>query len=296
MSSFDFTRLHSDLLAVEQRLLSYGAKAVADEISLNQLFADHLASGGSRTRASLALAAGQALDLPPPASIAVATAVELLHQASLIHDDLQDNDSTRRGQEAVWSVAGSSSAICLGDDLIGGAFQELAMISESHIQHLPRLVTLLSRGISVMAAGQTLDCQWSPKSQTTLQQYEEIVRHKSGPLLGLPIALILVLADGSDDEVAQILRGASSIGIAYQLADDLLDRDEDRGHRLNGYWVLAECLPTGADPEAMLRERFEYHLEHARHSVRNLPSYCPQAFDILIDALYQKYPAFREAA
>lgn len=296
MPSFDFTKLPIDLQTVEQRLFNYGAKAVASEISLNQLFINHLTSGGSRTRASLALAAGQTLDLPAPAAIAVATAVELLHQASLIHDDLQDNDATRRGQAAVWRVAGSSSAICLGDDLIGGAFQELAMIPESHIHHLPRLVTMLSKGISVMAAGQTLDCQWSPESEIGIEEYEEIVRHKSGPLLGLPIALILVLAGGSDDEVTQILGGASSIGIAYQLADDLLDRDDDRGHRLNGYWVLSERLPHGADPEEMLRARFEYHLEHARHSVRNLPAYCPQAFDLLIDALYQKYPALREAA
>ncbi len=296
MPSFNFAALQPDLEAVENRLASYGAQPIGSEVSLNTLFVNHLASGGSRTRAALAVAAGQALALPTAVRVSVATAVELLHQASLIHDDVQDKDATRRGQAAVWSVAGTPSAICLGDDLIGAAFQELAMLPETHTQLLPKLVTMLSRGISVMAAGQTLDCQWSPENHTAIDEYEEIVRHKSGPLLGLPIALTLILSGGSDDDALQVLKGASSIGIAYQLADDLLDRDEDRDQRLNGYWVLAEHLPTGVDPEHALRERFEYHLGAAKAAVQHLPPYCPLAFDVLIDALYQKYPSFKEAA
>ena len=296
MQAFDFSLLDNDLIELEHRLRQYGSKPVKDEVSLNQLFIDHLSSGGSRTRAILALAAGHSQNLSAPARLSIAASVELLHQASLIHDDVQDEDSTRRGQAAVWTVAGISSAICLGDDLIGAAFEELALLPEPHIQQLPRLITMLSRGISVMAAGQTIDCQWTPNSHLLFDDYERIVRHKSGPLLGLPIAMVLALSEGTDDQVTRVLAGASSIGVAYQLADDLVDKADDFNHRLNGFWVLADQITDGSDPETVLRLRFEWHLNHARESVKMLPDFCIQAFEVLIQALHQKYPSFKAAA
>ncbi|HBX27073.1 MAG TPA: hypothetical protein DEF72_06535 [Gammaproteobacteria bacterium] len=296
MSTFDFSLLQDDLIELEKKLRGYGSNSVRDEISLNKLFVDHLASGGSRTRAMLALAAGHSRALDQAARLSIATSVELLHQASLIHDDVQDEDSTRRGKAAVWTVAGTASAICLGDDLIGAAFEELALLPKTHIHHLPRLVTMLSRGISVMAAGQTIDCQWTPNSHTTFGDYEQIVRHKSGPLLGLPIAMVLALTNGSDEQVMRVLAGASSIGVAYQLADDLCDQVEDYNQRLNGYWVLAEQITEGSDPEVALRQRFNWHLEHARENVKSLPKFCIDAFEVLIQALHEKYPTFRAAA
>ena len=174
MSTVDFSLLQDDLVELERKLRGYGSKPVRNEVSLNQLFVDHLASGGSRTRAMLALAAGHSQSLDQQARLSIATSVELLHQASLIHDDVQDEDSTRRGQAAVWAVAGKSSAICLGDDLIGAAFEELALLPKTHIHELPRLVTMLSRAVSVMAAGQTIDCQWKPNSHTSFADYEPV--------------------------------------------------------------------------------------------------------------------------
>ena len=296
MSTFDFCYLKEDLQQIEKRLVQYGAKAVKNEISLNELFVNHLASGGSRTRALLALAAGQSLGLPKSLSLAIASSIELLHQASLIHDDVQDQDSLRRSRAAVWIVAGTSSAICLGDELIGAAFEELAAIPYPYSSELPRLIKMLSRAISVMAAGQTLDCKWSTRSQLSFEDYEQIVKQKSGPLLGLPMAMILAASGGTDYEIGRIFGGASSIGVAYQLADDLSDRAEDAGNRLNGFWVLKECITDGNDPENVLRQRFEWHLRNARESFESLPPFCIEAFDTLISALHHKYPSFKVAA
>ena len=119
---------------------------------------------------------------------------------------------------------------------------------------------------------------------------------KSGPLLGLPIAMVLALANGSDEQVIRVLAGASSIGVAYQLADDLCDQVEDYNQRLNGYWVLAEKITDSSDPEVALRQRFDWHLGHARRSVKSLPQFCIDAFEVLIQALHEKYPTFRAAA
>jgi len=286
----------NELEILEARLAAYGAVAVGSEVSLNTVFQKHLASGGSRTRAQLALSAGQRLHLPDSVRFPIATAVELLHQASLIHDDIQDQDTLRRGQHAVWQFAGTSAAICLGDDLIAAAFEELALIPAPYNAHLARLIVMLSRGVSVMAAGQTLDCQWTKNTATSFDAYEQIVRHKSGPLLGLPVAMVLAVADGTDHDVTQILAAASSIGVAYQLADDLMDRDEDHEERLNGYWVIARHAEPGVDPEVLLRQRFDWHLERAREIASKLPEVCVVAFDALIDALHAKYPTLQKVA
>jgi geranylgeranyl diphosphate synthase type II len=298
MQTYDLSLIQQDLKIMEQRLNEYGANPIQAETSLNTLFKNHLSSGGSRTRAMLAVAAGRATNLPDDARFAVATSIELLHQASLIHDDIQDKDALRRGQAAVWSIAGESSAICLGDELIGAAYEELSKLPAPYINELPRLIVMLSKGISLMAAGQTLDCQWTPATPITFHDYEMIVRHKSGPLLGLPIAMILTLVGGTDEHIEQVLAGASSIGVAYQLADDLSDKIEDQDSRLNGYWILAQqaTQQDGTDPETELRRQFEWHLNNARECVQSLPPFCIQAFEVLIQALHEKYPSFRVAA
>ncbi|MDB4021037.1 polyprenyl synthetase family protein [Litorivicinus sp.] len=294
--SFECANLTQDLTNLELRLKKCGARAVENETSLNKLFQTHLNSGGSRTRAFLALAAGIKLALPDSVRLPIATSVELLHQASLIHDDIQDQDSIRRGSTAIWDLAGESTAICLGDNMIAAAFEQLAMLPEPYSYHLARLTIMLSRGVSTMAAGQALDCQWTPGSHLSLAQYEQIVRHKSGPLLGLPIAMTLLVNGGTDDQVTNILSGASSIGIAYQLADDLNDREDDYGQRLNGYWVIQENSGDQIDIESELRARFEWHLTNARESVANLSDVPAEAFEVLIEALHHKYPTFRKAA
>ena len=296
MQMHDLNTIPHDLEQLEYRLCQYGSDAVQSEISLNQLFQNHLAAGGTRTRAILALAAGHAVNLPDEVRYIIATAVELLHQASLIHDDIQDRDTLRRGQASVWSVAGDSSAICLGDDLIGAAFQELAKLPAEYADKIPDLINLLAAAISRMAAGQTLDCQWQQDRDTTFSQYEQIVQHKSGPLLGLPIAMVMAIQDASASDIKHVMTGACHIGVAYQLADDLSDRSEDQGTRLNGYWVLASQAAGEIDAEQALRSEFERQLAHARQSVCHLPSFCIQSFEVLIEALHQKYPAFRVAA
>lgn len=296
MPMFDFSLLTHDLEALERQLEAVGAGSVINEPSLNQLFCQHLNSGGGRTRAMLALAAGRTLGLPDAVRFAIASSVELLHQASLIHDDIQDQDPMRRGQASVWHTAGESAAICLGDNLIAAAFEQLTALPDPYLAELPRLVVMLSRGVSVMAAGQTLDCQWQPTDAISYADYEQIVRHKSGPLLGLPVALTLAVNGGTDDQVTRILHGASSIGVAYQLADDFVDRDEDRETRLNGFWVISSHLDNAHEAEHVLRERFEWHLQHARESVASLPSFCIDAFNVLIEALHRKYPSLQVAA
>ena len=285
-----------DLEVLETRLSGYGAMSALSEVSLNEVFRSHLRSGGSRTRAILALRCARDLGLPDSVRFSIATAVELLHQASLIHDDLQDRDPVRRGQRSVWSSVGVSTAICLGDELIAAAFGELAELPSLFSKQLPRMVKLMSRAVSAMSAGQAIDCRWSADSSISIAEYEKIVQLKSGPLLGLPVAMAIAASGGQEKDIEKSLDVAASIGIAYQLADDLEDKAEDYGQRLNGYWVIERNSEPGSEISGVLRKRFVLHLDQALADASSLPKPCLMTFLELIDRLREAYPALQKVA
>ena len=150
----------------------------------------HLASGGSRTRAKLCIDAGTALQLPTSSIIALAGAVELLHNASLVHDDLQDQESTRRNREAIWKKYGKAHAICAGDAMISAAFASLA-----HVGSAPSLSALLihmHEAVATTVRGQSQDID--AHNKITEQEYEDIAAMKSGPLIRLTLELPLLMA------------------------------------------------------------------------------------------------------
>ena len=109
----------------------------------------HLASGGSRTRAKLCIEAGLALQLHAKTIIALASSIELLHNASLIHDDLQDADATRRGRQSVWKKYGKSHAVCAGDVMIAAAFGSLANVET--FSSLPAILMQTQEAVSVLS-------------------------------------------------------------------------------------------------------------------------------------------------
>ena len=180
----------------------------------------HLQSGGSRVRARLGISAASALSLSKQTGHAIAVASELLHNASLVHDDLQDLDAMRRGKTAVWKVYGKNTAICVGDMLISAAYSALAKADHS------KLVDLLAhthQRVCDVTCGQHADLE----NQTlTLEEYLKIARAKSGPLLGLPIELCLIAADHTES-ISQAINASNFIAAAYQIADDILDAQSD---------------------------------------------------------------------
>jgi geranylgeranyl pyrophosphate synthase len=115
---------HTDLLArVEARMTELGGDRLADPGA--RMVHEHLGAGGKRLRARLAIAACQALGGRAEDAVDWAAAVELLHNASLVHDDIQDGDRTRRGKPALWARYGSAQAINTGDLLLMLPFRAL---------------------------------------------------------------------------------------------------------------------------------------------------------------------------
>ena len=180
----------------------------------------HLRSGGGRVRADLALKSARALRLSRQITIAISAACELLHNASLVHDDLQDGDASRRGEIAVWKKFGPNTAICLGDLMVSAAYSAIASASTDH---LPELIMHMHQRVSDVISGQHADLE---SNCVSIDQYNDVARMKSGPLLGLPVELSLIAA-GLSEQVLTATAASDAIAIAYQTTDDISDAERD---------------------------------------------------------------------
>lgn len=191
-----------------------------------QAAAHHLNAGGRRLRARLALDAAFHLGLSAATAIAIATASELLHNASLVHDDLQDRDVGRRGAAAVWSAFGDEAAICTGDLLLSSAYAALAELDD--VTCLPQMLRLVHARTAAAIQGQSADVAHRTKPVEHIETYLQIAAGKSGALLSLPLELAL-LAAGFGDWTAKAHDAATAFAIGYQIADDLDDIEKDAG-------------------------------------------------------------------
>lgn len=233
----------------------------------------HLSSGGRRVRARLALHAGSALDLPEADVISLATAVELLHNASLIHDDLHDRDRMRRGQETVWSAFGENIAICTGDLLLSAAYASLASFSIPHL--IPQLITLFHQCTANLIHGQCEDLSMHAPVRNDFVHYETIAIGKSGSLFGLPLELAFVGA-GLDVWAVQARNAANSFALGYQILDDIDDVDKDvvrteKLHSLNAVLTL-RAAGHGDNAEKLALSISHKHLSEAATAAHSLPN------------------------
>ncbi|MBB5917443.1 geranylgeranyl diphosphate synthase type I [Nocardia transvalensis] len=175
---------------------------------------------GKMLRSGLAISACAACGGPPRAAGPAAAAVELVHNFTLVHDDVMDRDVTRRGRPAVWSVWGIADAVLLGDALHALATEVLAT-------RLPRTaagvaVRRLENTVVELCRGQHEDCRAESAGRTRIADCERIAMGKTGALMGCACALGALCAGAGVAAVATADRFGRELGLAYQLTDDLL--------------------------------------------------------------------------
>jgi farnesyl diphosphate synthase len=188
-------------------------------------------SGGKRLRPLLVLESAALFDGDEKAALRVAAALECVHCYSLIHDDLpaMDNDDLRRGQPTVHKAFDEAAAILAGDSLLTFAFDILAdPETELPAQSRLDIILALSRasGMGGMAGGQALDLQ----AETDQPDEAGIIRlqaMKTGALLRFACEAGPVIAGASKEDRQRLAEFGSAIGLAFQLADDLLDHTSD---------------------------------------------------------------------
>lgn len=184
--------------------------------SLAQAARYHFNSPGKNFRAQLALTSGMALGLNELDNLHWAAACELLHNASLIHDDISDASTHRRGQESINQHFGSDMALCLGDWMVAKAFELAARNSRVG----GSLVALLAHAMQETCSGQGADLTQHQCAE--LGEWEKIAKGKTAPLLIAPIKGAAIVA-GLTLEGISLERLVGLCGLAYQGRNDIND-------------------------------------------------------------------------
>lgn len=182
------------------------------------------ASGGKGVRQALAVLGAEATRGTGTDAIPGAAAVELVHVFSLLHDDIMDGDSLRRGRETVWKAYGTGPAVLAGDALFALAVEILAT---SAGPHAPTAVRYLSRALSDLVRGQADDLAfesrpWQGPHAVGPAEYRDMAEHKTGALIGCATAVGAVLAGAPAGTALGLERAGRHLGIAFQAVDDLL--------------------------------------------------------------------------
>jgi len=237
----------------------------------------HLNGGGQRVRAHLALHACRALGVKESDAVLLAAAAELLHNASLVHDDLHDQETLRRGQPTIWRAFGKDVAICAGDLLLSAAYGALAKFSDTAL--LPALLERIHNRTLAVIHGQCSELSAKDKVVDTVEAYQRIVIGKSGALLSLPLELACIAARLPD---ACILSrdAALAFGLGYQMLDDLEDLAEDTERQTLNIVLVLRASGAGATATTQAIILAQGHLNQATELAQKLPQ---GAGDLLVE-------------
>jgi geranylgeranyl diphosphate synthase type I len=212
--------------AVRAMMLELAAGARFER--LGAIVQEHLYTGGKRLRAKLALGSLEALGGDPTQGVAWAAACELLHNATLVHDDLQDHDPVRRGHFAVWVRHGQAQAINAGDLLL-----MLPFIALEHLSVEPALRWHLSRAIARRAEqtvrGQSLEMCLLHGGRWDWDSYADAATGKTSALMALPVHGAALLAGRGPMESERLADCFMRVGLLFQIQDDIIDLFGDKG-------------------------------------------------------------------
>jgi geranylgeranyl diphosphate synthase type I len=202
------------------------------------------AAAGKFLRASLCLAANTAVGGDPHVALPVAAGVELLHNFSLIHDDIQDGSESRRNRESVWRVWGEAQAINAGDGMFAMARLALHRARERGVapETVLRLMQVIDQASLELCEGQYQDIAFEQRESVTRAEYLEMAGRKTGAIMGAAGAAGALTAEAPPPAVTAFQVFGRRLGVAFQLRDDYL-----------GVW--GESAKTGKSIEDDIRSR-----------------------------------------
>jgi heptaprenyl diphosphate synthase len=239
--------LEADIRARLDRVEEALEKAVSAESELLAATAKHLlTAGGKRFRPMLVLLSGSFGDPTDPRLIPGSVAIELVHLATLYHDDVIDEADSRRGQPSVNARWDNTVAILTGDYLFARASELSADLG-------PDVCRLLAQTIAILCDGQIREVSSSGAVEQTEELYLEIIRRKTGVLIATSCRLGGLLSDADPEHVEVLDAFGESLGVAFQLSDDIMD-------------VTASQLELGKEPGVDMKEGvYTLPVLHALH-------------------------------
>ncbi len=206
--------VEDDLKDVNEQIL----RRMESPVALIPQLAGHLiASGGKRIRPMLTLASARMCGYEGDRHIKLAAAVEFIHTATLLHDDVVDESDLRRGQETANVVWGNQASVLVGDFLFARAFQ--LMVEDGSLS----VLDILSNASAVIAEGEVLQLVTSNDTETTEDAYLEVVASKTAALFAAACEVGAVVASRHAVEQNALESFGKNLGIAFQIVDDMLD-------------------------------------------------------------------------
>lgn len=206
--------LGQELQAVETVL----AECCRSEVELISLAAQHiLNAGGKRFRPQLALLSARAFEYDGPAAAPMAAAMELIHTATLVHDDIVDESDSRRGRATANFFWGNSASVLMGDYLVIKAFSIAADTGD------PRLFRLLCDTIGRMCEGEVLQICVRAETELDVETYLKIIEAKTAVLMATCCRIGALLGGAALEQTEALTAFGMKVGLAFQIIDDMLD-------------------------------------------------------------------------
>lgn len=179
---------------------------------------------GKRIRPMLCLLACAEIGGDPVQAIPAATAIELLHNFSLIHDDIEDGDEVRRHRPTVWKLWGAPQAINVGDGLFALAFAALQRSRRYGVASRTtlRALDLFTQSCLALTEGQHLDMRFEQRATVRTEEYLRMIRGKTAALIGASAAIGAVVGGATEAQVEAFQSFGRAAGLAFQIQDDIL--------------------------------------------------------------------------
>jgi len=215
-----------------------------------------LSAGGKRLRPFLVLTSCELVGGEPGKAIPLAAAIELIHNFTLVHDDIMDQDHLRRGVPTVHKLYGTPMAILAGDTLFAKAYEAALEAAEGvSPKRLLRAVEVMTNAIVEICQGQALDMMFEQRSKVSEREYMEMIAKKTAALMVAASEIGAIVGGGTPREINRLRKAMRASGLAFQMVDDVLGLSADE-RRLG--------KPVGSDLREGKRTLITIHgLNHA---------------------------------
>ncbi len=214
-----FAGIQSDLELVDA---TFEERATSGLDILNSASMHALGSPGKRLRTALTLLSGKLHTYRFDKLLPLSVAFEMVHLATLIHDDIVDNAKTRRGNPTVNAIWGDNIAILLGDYYFAKTAGLIADINDNRIDHL------FSDTVATVCEGTIMEMMTAGRVDLTIESYYDKISHKTAALLAACCKGGAILSGATEEEVTHLYDYGLNLGIAFQIIDDVLDYTEDQ--------------------------------------------------------------------
>ena len=222
-------------------------------------------ASGKGARAALTMLGAEAITDDPAAlrrATAGAAAVEIVHNFSLVHDDVQDGDIERRGRPTVWRVWGVAQAINTGDLMreLADTAMRRALLHGASPEAVLEAIRRLNQATMLMIEGQYLDLTFEQRMDVQVEEYLAMVERKTGAMMGVSLSIGATLAGATSEQADALDRAGKRLGRCFQMRDDWL-----------GIWANPDALGKPTDADIRRRKKsfpILYTLSHAPAEAR----------------------------